>query len=114
MGGTKCCTQKVSILHVFCTKRLSDHHHSTQGAPRALRRRHAQTVRDRFSSYQIDYVIVILNFLNPEGHQNPISCSKVMVVLLKGWVLLIGGAALERVCACSLRSRFFLTACIEG
>ena len=52
--------------------------------PTALRRRHAQTVRDRASSYEIDYVIVIKSFLNPEGHQNPISGSKVMAVLLKG------------------------------
>ena len=41
--------------------------------PTALLRRHAQTVRIRSFSYKIDYVIVIKNFLNPEGHQNPIS-----------------------------------------
>ena len=34
--------------------------------------RHAQTVGDSTSSYKIDYVIVIQNFLNPKGHQNPI------------------------------------------
>ena len=38
--------------------------------------RHAQTVRDSTSTYRIDYVIVI-NFPNPKGHQNPISGSKV-------------------------------------
>ena len=37
-------------------------HRST---PTALKRRHAQTVGDRFSSYKIDYVIVITNFHNP-------------------------------------------------
>ena len=51
--------------------------------PTALRRRHAQTVQDSTSSYKVDYVIVIKNFLNPEGHQNPISGSKVTAVLLK-------------------------------
>ena len=49
--------------------------------------------------------MVIKNFLNPEGHPNPISGSQVTVILLKGWILPIGGASLERVCACSLRSR---------
>ena len=27
--------------------------------------------------YEIDHVIVIKNFLNPEGHQNPIRCNVV-------------------------------------
>ena len=54
--------------------------------PTALRRRHAQTVNDSSSSYKKDYVIVIKNFLNPEGHQNPISGSKDMAILLKGWI----------------------------
>ena len=58
--------------------------------PIALRRRHAQTVRDSSSSYKIDYVIVIKNFLNPEGHQNPFNGSKVTAILLKGRILSIG------------------------
>ena len=37
-------------------------------------------VRDSSSSYKI----VIKNFLNPEGHQNPSSGSKVTIILLKG------------------------------
>ena len=41
-------------------------------------------------SYKIDYFIVIQNFLNPKGQQNPISGSKVTVILLKGWILPIG------------------------
>ena len=45
-------------------------------------------VRDRCSSYEIDYVRGIKKFLNSEGHQNPISGSKVTAILLKGWVLL--------------------------
>ena len=52
--------------------------------PTALRRRHAQTVRDWFSSYKMDYVIVIKNVLNPKGHQQPNSGLKVMAILLKG------------------------------
>ena len=60
--------------------------------PTALRRRHAQTVRDSTSSYKIDYVIVIKKLLNPEWHQNPTGGSKVTAILLKGWILPIGGA----------------------
>ena len=51
--------------------------------PTALQIRHAQTVRDRSSSYKKDFVIVIKNFPNPEGHANLISGSKVTAVLLK-------------------------------
>ena len=54
--------------------------------PTALWRRHTQTVRDRASSYKIDYVIVIKNFLNPEDHQNLINGSKVTAILLKEWI----------------------------
>ena len=36
---------------------------------------------------------MIKTFLNPEGHQNPISGSKVTAILLKGWILPIGGAS---------------------
>ena len=50
-------------------------------------------VRDRSSSYKIDYVIVIKTFLNPEGHPNRISGSKVKVILLEGWILPIGGVS---------------------
>ena len=41
--------------------------------PTALQRRHTQTVRDSFFSYNTYYFIVIKKFLIPEGHQNPIS-----------------------------------------
>ena len=63
--------------------------------PIALQRRQAQTVTDSTFSYKI----VIKNFLNSEGHQNPISGSKVTIILPKGWILPIGGASLGRVCA---------------
>ena len=42
---------------------------------------------------EVDYVIVIKNFLIPEGYQNPITGSKVTAILLKGWILPIGGAS---------------------
>ena len=45
------------------------------------------------SSYKIHYVIVIKTFLNPKGHQNPICGSKVTAILLKGWILPVGGAS---------------------
>ena len=73
--------------------------------PTALRRRHAQTVRDNTSNYKIDYVIVIKKFLNPKAHQNPVSGSKVTAILLKVLIDPIGGASSGRVCACSRRSR---------
>ena len=62
-------------------------------SPTASRRCHAQTVRDSSSSYKIDYVRGIKIFLNPKRHQNPISGSKVTAILLKGWILPIGGAS---------------------
>ena len=50
-------------------------------------------VSDTSFSYKINYDIVIKNFLNPKGHQNLISGSKVMAILLKGWILPVGGAS---------------------
>ena len=76
--------------------------------PTALWRRHAQTVRDRASSYKIDYVIVIKTFLIPEEHQNPISGSKVTAILLKGLIWPIGEAAAGEV----LRLQLAQQACL--
>ena len=61
------------------------------------------------SSFKVDYVIVVKNFVSIKGHQNCIVGSKVTVILLKDWILPIGGVALERVCACSLRRRSVFT-----
>ena len=36
---------------------------------------------------------MIKTLLNPKGHQNPISDLKVTAILLKGWILPIGGAS---------------------
>ena len=45
------------------------------------------------------------DFINPKGHKNCITGSKVTAILMKGWILPFGGVASGRVCACSLRSR---------
>ena len=34
--------------------------------------------------------MVLKNFINPKGHQNRIVGSKLMAILLKGWILPIG------------------------
>ena len=44
------------------------------------------------------HVIVISNFLNPKGHHNLISGSKVTAILLKGLILPMGGVASGRIC----------------
>ena len=71
----------------------------------SLRRRHALTVADGAFSHKIDYVTIFKEILNPEGHPNRITGSKVTASLLNGWIFPIGGASLGRVCSCSLRSR---------
>ena len=48
---------------------------------------------------------MVKTFLNPEGHQNHISGSKVTTILLKGEICLLVQLQRGRVCACSLRSR---------
>ena len=59
----------------------------------ALRRRYAKTVRDSTSNDKIDYILGIKGFPNLEGHQHPISGSKLTAILLKGLILPIGGAS---------------------
>jgi hypothetical protein len=46
-----------------------------------------------------------LEILNLKRNQCSRTGSKVTAILLEGWILLVGGVALGRVCACSLRSR---------
>ena len=46
--------------------------------------------------------------LYPNRSKNCICCSKIKAILLKWWILAIGGVALGRVCACSLHSMFVL------
>ena len=52
--------------------------------PKALRRRHGQTVRDISSGFYIDYANLIKSSLNPEGHQNCIVGLRVRAILLDG------------------------------
>ena len=66
---------------------------SEPSPPTALRRHNAQTVGDRASSYKIDYIIGIKTFLNPKGHQNRITGTKVTAILLMGWILPNGGSS---------------------
>ena len=40
-----------------------------------------------------DNVTIFLEILKLEGHQNPITGSRVTAILLNGWILLIGGAS---------------------
>ena len=83
-GKARAALQKaLSFFHTF----------SNPFPPTALLRRHAKTVGDSFSSCNKDYVIVIKNFLNLKGHQNPINGSEVTVILLKRWIWPICGVA---------------------
>ena len=75
------------------------------------RRHHALTVADSAFSHKIDYVTIFKEILNPEGHQNRITDTKVTAILLNGWILPIGETSSGRVGSCSLRSRlvFFVS-----
>ena len=74
----------------------------------SLRRWHALISCRWAFSHKINYDTILLEIQNLEGHPNRITGSKVMAILLNGWILPIGGVASERVCACSLRSRLVL------
>ena len=71
----------------------------------SLWRRHALTVTDCAFSHKIDYVTIFKEILNPKGHPNCITGSKVTAILLNGWILSFSGASSGRVCSCSLRIR---------
>ena len=51
---------------------------------------HAQMVEDGDFSHNWDYIIILLDIWNHEGHQNHITGSRVTAVLLNGWILPIG------------------------
>ena len=61
-------------------------------------------VEDGTFSHKIDNVTILGDF-NLEGDPNCNTGSKVRAIFQNGWILPIGGVALGRVCACSLRSR---------
>ena len=50
----------------------------------SLRRRHALAVADGAFSNKIDYVTFFWEIINPEGHLNRITDSKVPAILLNG------------------------------
>ena len=53
-------------------------------------------VEDRAFSHKIDHVTIFLEILNPEGHLNRITGSKVTAYLLNGLILPIGGASVGK------------------
>ena len=59
----------------------------------SVQRRHAVMVEDGAFSHKIDYVTFLKEILNPEGHPNRMTISKVTAILLRGWILPIGGAS---------------------
>ena len=61
-------------------------------------------VGDGAFCHKIDYVGTFYAVLNLKGHFNCISGSRVLAILLKGFILPIGEVASGRVCTCSLRS----------
>ena len=59
-------------------------------------------VKEGAFSHKIDYVTISKEILNLKGHPNRITGSKVMAILLNGWILPIGGVSSGRVCACQI------------
>ena len=55
--------------------------------------RHALMVEDDAFSCKIDYVTILKEILNLEGHPNSITDSRVTVILLNRWIFPIGGAS---------------------
>ena len=53
----------------------------------------------RLTGHLCEITIDLPPLLNPEGHPNRITGSKVLAVLLNWWILPVGGVASGRVCA---------------
>ena len=51
-------------------------------------------------------VTIFKEILNPEGHPNGITGSKVTAILLNGWTLPNGGVLAVRVCVCIAHTNF--------
>ena len=60
---------------------------------------HPQTVGYGVSSHIVDYVLYFLVIPNPNRHQNHLTGSKVIAILLIWWIWPVSGFALGRVCA---------------
>ena len=52
----------------------------------SLRRRHAPLVRNGALGHKIDYITILKEILNLEGHQNCITGSRVTAILLNGGI----------------------------
>ena len=52
-------------------------------------------VEDGAFSHKIDYITIFYETLNLEGHPNRITGSRVMAILLNGWLLPNSGVASE-------------------
>ena len=57
---------------------------------KSLRRRHSLTVEDGAFSHKMDYVAILQEILNLEGHQYRITGSRVTAILLNRWIFCIG------------------------
>ena len=63
-----------------------------------LWRHHAQAVRNSASSHKTNYIDILSESLNHEGHLNLCSGSNVTAILLNGWIWATGGVVSVRVC----------------
>ena len=63
-----------------------------------LRRRYTQTVKNGASRHKINYIDILSEILNLEGHLFAVLVQKLRQFLLNGWTLPTGGVALGRVC----------------
>ena len=67
-------------------------------------------VKNGASSHKTNYIDILSEILNLEGHLNQCIGSKVTAISLNGWILPTGGVASGRVCpgllqaACSLHT----------
>ena len=69
-------------------------------------------VGDGAFSHNIGYVESFKEILNLKGHPDCIAGSKGIAILLNGWILPIGGASLERVCAESIPASLVVNSCL--
>ena len=84
------------LLYKHCHNSLTDSVCLCPFVTKALKRRQPQTVRNDTFSPKIDKVAQVQGLLNQQGYQNCIIGSKVMAILQKGLIFLIGQLASER------------------
>ena len=74
----------------------------------SLQRRYAQTVENGASSHKTNYIEILPEILNLEGHINRCIGSKVTAILLNWWFLPTCGVASGRVCPAACAVGLFL------